>query len=55
MQDLNEAEDRVRVYVMDYDPTPEEAERFAGDMAAQCYHYLIALAHAELAIKKATR
>jgi hypothetical protein len=55
MQDLQEAEDRLKVYLMENEVTKEEAERYAGDMAAQCYHYLIALAHAELAISKANR
>lgn len=58
MQNLIEAESRVKKMVrkmMDEGAHDEkrQAELIAGDMAAQCYHYLIAVAHAELAIRQA--
>ena len=59
MQNLIEAEARVRQLVrrMMQDPPPDyktQADAIAGDIAAQCYHYLTAVAHAELAIQKAS-
>lgn len=58
MQNLVEAEGRVRKMVrkMLEDGVHDErkqADLIAGDVAAQCYHYLIAVAHAELAIQQA--
>ena len=58
MQNLVEAEGRVRrlVRAMIEEGVHDErkqAELIAGDVAAQCYHYLIAVAHAELAIQNA--
>lgn len=58
MQNLVEAEGRVRKMVrkMLEDGAHDErrqADLIAGDVAAQCYHYLIAVAHAELAIRQA--
>lgn len=58
MQNLIEAEGRVRkmVRTMLQEGAHDErkqAELIAGDVAAQCYHYLIAVAHAELAIRQA--
>lgn len=60
MRNLIEAEGRVRKLVREmmqdphYDPK-KQAELIAGDVAAQCYHYLIAVAHSELAIQKAAQ
>lgn len=58
MQNLIEAESRVRKLVrkMLDDGCHDErkqAELIAGDVAAQVYHYLIAVAHTELAIQQA--
>lgn len=55
MQNIIEAETRVRQLVRKLDPAKDrrQAELIAGDVAAQVYHYLIAVAHAELAIRHA--
>lgn len=55
MQNIIEAEFRVRQLVRQLDPAKDrrQAELIAGDVAAQVYHYLIAVAHAELAIRHA--
>lgn len=58
MQNLIEAEGRVRKMVRKMleegvHDERKQAELIAGDVAAQCYHYLIAVAHAELAIRHA--
>lgn len=58
MQNLIEAEGRVRRLVRQMveeglHDERRQAELIAGDVAAQCYHYLIAVAHAELAIQHA--
>lgn len=58
MQNLIEAELTVRKLVRQVIASPaadkrKQAELIAGDVAAQCYHYLTAVAHAELAIATA--
>ncbi len=58
MQNIVEAETRVRQLVrkLAHEPLPDarqRAEIIAGDVAAQVYHYLTAVAHAELAIRQA--
>lgn len=58
MQNLVEAEGRVRKLVRQMveeglHDEKRQAELIAGDVAAQVYHYLIAVAHAELAIRHA--
>ena len=60
MRNLVEAEGRVRKLVRDMLQDPhqdprKQAEMIAGDVAAQCYHYLIAVAHAEVAIQRAAQ
>lgn len=58
MRHLVEAETTVRKMVRQMceegvHDERKQAELIAGDVAAQCYHYLMAVAHAELAIKTA--
>lgn len=53
MQNLNDVENRVREAVRNMEIHPAEdptqaAEVIAGDVAAQVYHYLIAVAHHEV-------
>lgn len=60
MQNIVEAETKVRQMVrklVDHkDPdSRKQAELIAGDVAAQVYHYLTAVAHAELAIRSAQK
>lgn len=60
MRNLIDAENRVRKMVREMLEDPhhdhkKQAELIAGDIAAQCYHYLIAVAHSELAIRKAAQ
>lgn len=59
MTELLEAEERVRKLVRsmlmcDIWNREAEAEIIAGEVAVDCYHYLIAVAHSELAIRKAS-
>lgn len=56
MQNLLEAEKRVRDAIRARsDLTQDDAQRIAGDVAAQVYHYLVAVAQYERAVLEASK
>lgn len=61
MHQLINAEQRVRAAIraradeMMSQDGKKHADQIAGDVAAQVYHYLVAVAHSELAMLRASR
>lgn len=54
MSDVLKAEQRVRDLIRSVpNPSDDMAQRLAGDVAAQVYHYLAAVAKSEAAIRRA--
>lgn len=61
MANLINAERRLRESIravcdgLEREDAKRQADQLAGDVAAQVYHYLVAVAHSELAVLRASK